>query len=198
MRFAHIADCHIGSWREPKLNNISTDAFIKAIDISKEKDVDFIIIAGDLFNTPLPAIDKLKTVVQKLRELKEKNIPVYGIPGSHDFSPSGKTMIDVLESAGLFTNVCKGSINENGKLTLKYTQDPKTKILLTGIIGKKGMKDLAEAGKNGTLFGSLAHRHGAPAAIMEAIYDVVTAHFNGEYGDEKAVQELANAVAAVR
>ncbi len=66
------------------------------------------------------------------------------------------------------------------------------------IIGKKGMKDLAEASKNGTLFGSLAHRHGAPAAVMEAIYDVVTAHFNGEYGAERAVQELANAVAAAQ
>jgi glucose/mannose transport system substrate-binding protein len=66
------------------------------------------------------------------------------------------------------------------------------------IIGKKGMKDLAEAAENGSLFGSLAHRHGAPAAIMEAIYDVVTGHFNGAYSDEEAVQALADAVAAVK
>jgi glucose/mannose transport system substrate-binding protein len=64
--------------------------------------------------------------------------------------------------------------------------------------GMKGMKDLAEAAKNGTLFGSLAHRHGAPAAAMEAIYDVVTGHFNGAYTDEEAVDALAEAVAAVR
>jgi glucose/mannose transport system substrate-binding protein len=64
------------------------------------------------------------------------------------------------------------------------------------IIGKKGMKDLAEAGKNGTLFGSMAHGHGAPAAVQEAVYDVVTSHFNGMYTAEEAVQELADAVAA--
>jgi glucose/mannose transport system substrate-binding protein len=64
--------------------------------------------------------------------------------------------------------------------------------------GKKGMKDLREAAENGTLFGSLAHRHGAPAAIMEAIYDVVTGHFNGAYTDEEAVEALADAVAAVK
>ena len=64
--------------------------------------------------------------------------------------------------------------------------------------GKKGMKDLAEAARNGTLFGSLAHRHGAPAAEMEAIYDVVTGHFNGAYTDEQAVKALADAVAAAR
>jgi glucose/mannose transport system substrate-binding protein len=60
------------------------------------------------------------------------------------------------------------------------------------------MKDLAEAAKNGTLFGSLAHQHGAPVAIMEAMYDVITGHFNGEYTDEQAVQALADAVAATK
>ncbi len=141
MKFAHLADCHIGSWREPKLSNISTDAFNKAIDISIEKQVDFVVIAGDLFNTPLPSIDKLKAVVKRLKQLKEKNIPVYGIPGSHDFSPSGKTMIDVLESAGLFENVCRGEVTEDQKLKLKFTTDQKTETKLTGIIGKRGMLD---------------------------------------------------------
>jgi glucose/mannose transport system substrate-binding protein len=64
--------------------------------------------------------------------------------------------------------------------------------------GKKGMKDLAEAARNGNLYGSLAHRHGAPAAIMEAMYDVITGHFNGAYTDEEAVEALADAVAAVK
>ena len=35
------------------------------------------------------------------------NIEVYVIPGSHDFSPSGKTMLDVLENSGLVINVNK-------------------------------------------------------------------------------------------
>lgn len=136
MLFSHIADCHIGSWREPKMNHLSTEAFEKAINISIEKKVDFVIIAGDLFNTPLPAIDKLKSVVIKLKELKDRNIPVYGIPGSHDFSPSGKTMIDVLESAGLFNNVCKGKVIDE-RLRLDFADHNGLKI--TGMIGKKGM-----------------------------------------------------------
>lgn len=64
--------------------------------------------------------------------------------------------------------------------------------------GKKGMKDLAEAAKNGILFGSLAHGHGAPASVKNAIYDVVTTHFNGGYTDEAAVKALADAVAAAK
>ena len=36
--------------------------------------------------------------------------------GSHDFSPSGRTMVEVLEKAGLLKNVCQGQI-ENNTLT---------------------------------------------------------------------------------
>ncbi|MCG7625824.1 MULTISPECIES: ABC transporter substrate-binding protein [unclassified Epibacterium] len=60
--------------------------------------------------------------------------------------------------------------------------------------GKKGMADLAEAGSNGRLFGSMAHGHSVPASVKNAIYDVVTAHFNGEYDAATAAEELVNAV----
>ena len=54
--------------------------------------------------------------------------------------------------------------------------------------GKQGMKDLAAASSSGNLFGSMAHGHSAPAAVKNAIYDVVTAHFNGEYDAETAAE----------
>ena len=65
--------------------------------------------------------------------------------------------------------------------------------------GKKGMKDLAEANTAGTLFGSMAHGHGAPAAVKNATYDVITAVVNGEYSDgASAAKALADAVAAAQ
>ncbi len=137
MKFAHLADCHIGSWRDPKLRDTSTQAFIKAVDKSIKENVDFILIAGDLFNTSFPRLDNLKTVVGKLKQLKDLDIPVYIVPGSHDYSPSGRTILDVLEEAGLFTNVFKGDV-ENGKLRLIFTVDKKTGAKITGILGKRG------------------------------------------------------------
>ena len=56
--------------------------------------------------------------------------------------------------------------------------------------GKKGMRDLAQAASSGTLLGSLAHGHAAPAAEKNAFYDVITAHFNGELSDDEAVAEM--------
>ncbi len=64
--------------------------------------------------------------------------------------------------------------------------------------GKQGMMDLAAAASSGNLFGSMAHGHAAPASVKNAVYDVVTAHFNGEYDSATAVQELVDAVSVAK
>ena len=41
---------------------------------------------------------------------------------------------------------------------------------------------------------ALLDRHANPAAVKNAMYDVITAHFNGEYDSQQAAEELVNAV----
>ena len=138
MKFAHLADCHIGGWRDPKLSVLSVEALSKVVDICIEKSVDFMLISGDLFNTSVPSIDMIKATVKQLMRLKDKNIPIYLIAGSHDYSPSGKTMLDVLENTNLFINVTKRSEIINGKIKLNFVIDPKTGAKITGMLGKRG------------------------------------------------------------
>ena len=64
--------------------------------------------------------------------------------------------------------------------------------------GKKGMAELAAAAEAGTLIGSMAHGHANRAAVKNAIYDVVTAHFNGEYDAAAAAAALVTAVEAAQ
>ncbi len=132
MKFAHFSDIHIGGWREEELRKINVDALASAVDICIKENVGFVIIAGDLFDTPLPSIDLIKEVAAILNRLKEHDISVYLVPGSHDLSPSGKTMLEVLEKAGLCENVFK---YKDGKL--QFTTD-KTGVKLTGILGQIG------------------------------------------------------------
>lgn len=140
MKFAHLADVHIGVWKDPKLKELSIVSFETAIEDIIKENVDFLLIAGDLFNTSLPTVDYLKRTVKALKKLRNRGIPVYQIAGSHDYSPSGKTMLDVLEEADLCKGVFRGEIKDN-KIYLKFTIDPKTGAKITGIIGKKGMLD---------------------------------------------------------
>ncbi len=60
--------------------------------------------------------------------------------------------------------------------------------------GKLGMAQLAEASANGGLFGSMAHGHANNPSVQNAMYDVITAHFNGEYDAETAASEMVTAV----
>jgi len=60
--------------------------------------------------------------------------------------------------------------------------------------GQAAMADLAEAGSNGGLFGSMAHGHANPPSIQNAMYDVITAHFNGEFDAQTAAEEMVTAV----
>jgi glucose/mannose transport system substrate-binding protein len=55
--------------------------------------------------------------------------------------------------------------------------------------GKQGIKDLAKPRPTATLFGSMAHGHANPASVKNAIYDVVTAQFNGEYDRPKPLSK---------
>lgn len=81
-------------------------------------------------------------------------------------------------------NVVKGSVPARTDVSDEAFDD----------CGKQGMKDLAAAASSGNLFGSMAHGHANPAAVKNAMYDVITAHFNGEYDSETAVEELVTAV----
>ena len=129
MKFAHLADCHIGGWKEEKLKELGIASFRYAINKCIEENVGFVLIAGDLFNTSLPDINIIKETSEILANLKENDIDCYIIPGSHDFSPSGKTMLDVLEKAGLVKNVFKFKEDK-----LIFTID-KTDTKITGILG---------------------------------------------------------------
>lgn len=137
-KFAHMSDCHLGSWSShPEMKEYALRAFETAVDLCISRRVDFIIIAGDLLDTSLPGIDVLKRAVTKFRECKDAGIPVYMVAGSHDYSPTGKTMLSVFENAGLITDVARHE-EDNGRLRLLYTTDAKTGCKMTGIFGKKG------------------------------------------------------------
>jgi DNA repair exonuclease SbcCD nuclease subunit len=138
MKFIHMADAHIGSWRDERLQQANLTAFRNIIDYGLKENVDFYVIAGDLFNTALPSIDRFREITAIFKELSDKNKPIYLIPGSHDYSPAGKTMISILETAGLCVNVAKGKPSEDDKLRLTWTEDKNTQTLLSGIVGKQG------------------------------------------------------------
>ena len=120
-KFAHLADCHLGGWRQEELQNLNFQSFQKAIEIIIQQNLDFVLIAGDLFDSAYPSIEILKASFAEFKKLHDAKIPVYLIAGSHDFSASGKTFLDVLEKAGFCKNTSNYETQEDGRIKLKPT-----------------------------------------------------------------------------
>ncbi len=139
-KFSHIADCHVGGWRDNRMKELSIEAFNIAIDTSIKEKVDFVVISGDLFNSAIPDLNSIRDVFSTLYKLKKNKIPLYFIAGSHDYSPTGNSFLEVIEEINLGTNVFIPKINNN-MLELKFITDKKTNTKLTGIIGNKGELD---------------------------------------------------------
>ncbi len=141
VKFAHLADCHLGSWRQPELERLNFESFIKAIDIILDEKLDFVLMAGDLFDSAYPSIEILKDTFEQFKRLKEANIPVFLIAGSHDYSASGKTFLDVLEKGGFCKNVLD-YVEENGSIKLNPSKFGNISIL--GYPGKKSSMEVED------------------------------------------------------
>lgn len=144
MKFAHMGDCHLGGWRQPEISELNLQSFRMAIEKCIKEKVEFVLITGDFFDNPYPPIETLKEAFAELRKLKEANIAVFYITGSHDYSAAGKTFLDVLEKSGFCTNVMNYE-ERNGDLVLLPTTFKN--VALYGFPGKKSSMEVGEIEK---------------------------------------------------
>jgi len=142
VKFAHMSDIHLGGWKQQPLQDLNSKSFQKAIEICILEKVDFVLISGDLFDFPYPSIEVLKETFSELKKLKDVGISCFLISGSHDYSVSGKTFLDVLEKAGFCKNVANFE-EKDDEIILNPTVHKE--IAIYGYPGKKSgleVKDL--------------------------------------------------------
>jgi hypothetical protein len=145
VRFAHLADSHLGGWRQPELQALNFLTFQKIIDIIIAEKLDFVLMCGDLFDSAYPSIEILKETFAEFKRLSDADIPVYLIAGSHDYSASGKTFLDVLEKAGFCRNIENSQVQDDGSIKLKpFIHEG---IAIYGYPGKKSGMEIDELKK---------------------------------------------------
>lgn len=144
VKFAHISDVHLGGWKQQPMQDLNFLSFRKAIDICISRKVEFVLVAGDLFDSAYPPIEILKETFAEFKRLKDAKIPCFLIAGSHDYSVSGKTFLDVLEKAGFCKNVTDFE-EKDGHFILNPTIYKG--IAIYGYPGKKAGLEIAELRK---------------------------------------------------
>ena len=102
MRFLHTADWHIG---KPLRGRSRMDEYAKALDqvaaIAKDKEVDAVLIAGDVFDSPAPPPEAEKLVYNFLARLVSERIQCVLIAGNHDHPRKLDALQTLLESLGI-------------------------------------------------------------------------------------------------
>lgn len=111
MRILHTADWHLGK-RLDFYSRLEEQKIVleEIIDIANEKEVDMVIIAGDLFDNFTPSNEAMELLYKTLNRLaKRGKVPVVAIAGNHD-SPDRINVPDVFA-------------RENGTLFIGYPTD---------------------------------------------------------------------------
>jgi exonuclease SbcD len=103
--FVHASDLHLGYAQyglEARRQDFD-NAFTELVDKTIELKPDFMIIAGDLFHHARPSNTTLENTVRNFKRLKDVEIPVLTVDGSHDSAPNAitGTILTPLDSAGL-------------------------------------------------------------------------------------------------
>ena len=85
MRFAHLADLHLGR----KVNSYSMidnqrSVLRQVVDKAVKKEVDAVILAGDIYDSHVPEADAMEVLNEFLCALKDQDIDVFMIAGNHD------------------------------------------------------------------------------------------------------------------
>jgi DNA repair protein SbcD/Mre11 len=94
MKFLHAADIHLDTPLQGLVNypgapvheirNATRRAFEKVLAAALAEKVDFLIIAGDLYDVGLKSFESALFFNKQMLDLKEAGIPVYLVYGNHD------------------------------------------------------------------------------------------------------------------
>lgn len=102
MKFIHLADCHIGdslSFDRSLSNKIRENKKISFRNILKEnKDVDFLLIAGDLYEKSLFTISDYKELFSWIKAFGKD---VFYVAGNHDYLGDDKSLISSMKPDNL-------------------------------------------------------------------------------------------------
>ena len=94
LRFVHAADLHLDSpFRgigdakaslKEKLQAATLGAFGRVVDHTIESQSDFLVIAGDIYDSKDRNLRALVSFRREMERLAERNIPVFIVHGNHD------------------------------------------------------------------------------------------------------------------
>ena len=85
MRFLHLSDLHLGK-RVCEFSMLEDQRYIleEILTLLDETPVDGVLLAGDLYDKPVPPAEAVRLLDWFLTQLAARKLPVFAISGNHD------------------------------------------------------------------------------------------------------------------
>lgn len=103
MKFLHTGDLHIGKvLHEMSLLEDQKYILKEIVKIAEQEKVDAVIVAGDVYDRSIPAVEAVSLLDEFLTDLSERNIMVLIISGNHDSGERLSFMNTILEKQKIY------------------------------------------------------------------------------------------------
>ena len=133
IRFIHAADLHLGQpMKKIKTQNkklyhsllkATEESFFRLIDIAINEKVDFVLLAGDLYDNPKGSLQEQFLLKQGLDRLAQANIKTYMLFGNHDHLAMAQDHLRFPEEVTVFPREIT---------TVHFTSKNKEEVAITG------------------------------------------------------------------
>lgn len=107
LKILHTSDWHLGKklFKQDRIEE--HQSFLNWLfDTAKEHQIDALLVAGDIFDSPNPPNYALKMYYDFLAKISNQNISVYIISGNHDSSGLIDSTNAILREKNIFTTTC--------------------------------------------------------------------------------------------
>ncbi|WP_404449077.1 DNA repair exonuclease [Sutcliffiella horikoshii] len=132
IRFLHAADlhldspfkglCHLPQQIFDQIRKSTFQSLTTLINAAISYQVDFILLAGDLFDLEQRSLIAQATLRKEFLRLKEAGIPVYIIHGNHDYLTDAHTLFQYPDNVHIFSGEveCKTYVKDEEELVCIY------------------------------------------------------------------------------
>ena len=147
LKFLHTADWHLGKRFaflderfEKKLTRARVDVLDKIFGTADHHDVDAVLCAGDLFDSPFPDEEWRHALLEKLKRLNWER-PVFLLPGNHD----PLLAESVWDEASAFRRGLPDFVHVVDRDDFEYELTPEARLYARPCRSMSGQDDLAMA-----------------------------------------------------
>lgn len=121
MKFMHLSDLHIGK-RVNEFSMLEDQKYIldQILTLVEEEQADGVILAGDLYDKPVPPAEAVQVLDSFLTRLARLDVPVFAVSGNHDSPERVAFGSRLLSSRGVYLSPVYDGFVEKISMTDAY------------------------------------------------------------------------------